>query len=105
MNIKILFPIACLMACTPKSEPQQEKTVWQKLVDAGKKEIFGTEPDFKNFGEKAMKLNKEFKGGYDDIINMINNGLNNKKAGDVRNGIITELIKRAGNWIFRYPIA
>ena len=49
--------------------------------------------------------NKEFKGGYDDIINIINNGLNNKKAADVRDGIITELIKRAGQWIFRYPIA
>ena len=105
MNVKILFPIACLMACTPKSEPQQEKTVWQKLVDAGKKEIFGTKENFNRFVEKAMKLNKEFKGGYDDIINMINNGLNNKKAADVIKGIITELIKHSGKWIFRYPIA
>ena len=105
MNMKILFPIACLMACTPKSEPQQEKTVWQKLVDAGKQEILRKEDNFKNFVGKAMKLNKEFKGGYDDIINMINNGLNNKKAGDVIKGIITELIKLSGNWIFRYPLA
>ena len=66
MNVKILFPIACLMACDPKSEPKKEKSLWDEIKDAGYGSLFSDE------GEKFGKFLKVYeKAGGEKNVNSI----------------------------------
>ena len=108
MNVKILFPIACLMACDPKSEPKQEKTVqektvWQKLGDEGKQVIFNH--DFGTFikfvervKENIKKKSIDFTGTYDEIIGLITD--TELTSGDVSTILsgTTTIDKANGKW-------
>ena len=103
MNVKILFPIACLVACGD-NKPPKEKSTWDKLGEAGKQGIFSDDSEtFKNFVNAVKKNIKkksiDFTGTYDEIIGLIND--TNLKSSDVSKIISgsTTIDKAGGKWI------